>query len=59
MSENSRKTATTLFEKHCAEATGFHAIYLPSTSPANCAQHGSRQGAADFLQTWMQIKEYL
>lgn len=53
------KTATNLFEKHCAEATGFHAIYLPSTSPANCAMHGSRQGAGGFLEAWMQIRTYL
>ncbi len=31
------KTATRLFETFCAKQTGFSPIYLPSTSPANCA----------------------
>lgn len=33
------KTATRLFERLCAKQTGFSPIYLPSTSPANCANY--------------------
>jgi len=31
------KTATQLFNKHCADEAGMRAVYLPSTSPANRA----------------------
>ena len=30
------KKATQLYQKHCLKRTGIEAIYLPSTSPANC-----------------------
>ena len=30
------KKATALYNKHCEQKYGFKAIYLPSTSPANC-----------------------
>ena len=49
------KTATRLFNKHCAEATGMTAEYLPSTSPANCGMHGK----AEFMAEWIKIKKYL
>lgn len=47
------KTATRLFAKLCAEKTGHRPIYLPSTSPANCAMHEK----TDFFENWQQILE--
>jgi hypoxanthine-DNA glycosylase len=49
------KKATTLFNTLCAEEAGMKAHYLPSTSPANRAQHGKPA----FLETWQQVRETL
>ena len=49
------KTATRLFNTHCAKDTGMEAEYLPSTSPANCGMHGKDE----FLAQWGKIKWYL
>ncbi|MDR1976788.1 MAG: DNA-deoxyinosine glycosylase [Campylobacteraceae bacterium] len=49
------KKATELFQKLCAAKTGFDAIYLPSTSPANRAQQKSEK----FLARWLKIREFL
>jgi hypoxanthine-DNA glycosylase len=49
------KKATELFQKLCAQKTGFKPIYLPSTSPANRA----RQKSEDFLKEWKKINEFL
>jgi len=45
------KTATELFNRHCAEEAGMPATYLPSTSPANRAA----QSKPDFYMKWAQI----
>jgi hypoxanthine-DNA glycosylase len=45
------KKATELFDRLCAKEVGFEAIYLPSTSPANCALHGR----PEFIQQWAQL----
>ncbi|MDR1007249.1 MAG: DNA-deoxyinosine glycosylase [Campylobacteraceae bacterium] len=49
------KKATEFFQKLCAKKTGFKPIYLPSTSPANCAQRKSE----DFYIQWNKIKKFL
>ncbi|MDR2081743.1 MAG: DNA-deoxyinosine glycosylase [Campylobacteraceae bacterium] len=49
------KKATELFQKLCAQKTGFDPIYLPSTSPANCAQ----QKSETFFTQWRKINEFL
>lgn len=43
------KKAFQLYEKYCKDITGIEAIYLPSTSPANC-----RKGIDEIL-----VKEYM
>jgi hypoxanthine-DNA glycosylase len=45
------KTATELFNRLCAREVGLEAIYLPSTSPANCAA----QAKPAFMQQWLQL----
>lgn len=48
------KKAYQLYEKYCYPQTQMHAIYLPSTSPANCPK-----GIAEILlQEYNKIKEY-
>jgi hypoxanthine-DNA glycosylase len=42
------KKATELFQKLCVEEAGQSSIYLPSTSPANRAQHGKEE----FMRKW-------
>ncbi|MDR0579020.1 MAG: DNA-deoxyinosine glycosylase [Campylobacteraceae bacterium] len=49
------KKASVLFEKLCAKNIGFDSIYLPSTSPANCAQQKNEK----FLKEWRKIREFL
>ncbi|MDR0761803.1 MAG: DNA-deoxyinosine glycosylase [Campylobacteraceae bacterium] len=49
------KKATELFQKLCSQKTGFKPIYLPSTSPANCAQQKSK----NFLAEWRKINKFL
>jgi hypoxanthine-DNA glycosylase len=49
------KKATQLFEKFAATEAGLPANYLPSTSPANRARHGS----AEFMEYWTTIKPWL
>jgi hypoxanthine-DNA glycosylase len=46
------KKATELFQKLCTEEAGQNSIYLPSTSPANRAQHGKEE----FMRRWGEIK---
>lgn len=42
------KTATDLYRKHLLPVTGIQATYLPSTSPANCANFTF----AELLEVW-------
>ena len=45
------KTATRFYERYCYDQTGIHAVYLPSTSPANRAL----QGKPEFMEAWRMI----
>jgi len=45
------RTATDLFNRLCADETGYAATYLPSTSPANRA----KQSALSFVEAWQQV----
>jgi hypoxanthine-DNA glycosylase len=45
------RTATTLFNRLCADEAGMPASYLPSTSPANRAA----QVKPAFMHHWMQV----
>ncbi|MDR3325362.1 MAG: DNA-deoxyinosine glycosylase [Spirochaetaceae bacterium] len=49
------KKATALFNALCAEESGARAVYLPSTSPANRAQHATPA----FLEAWNQVRDAL
>lgn len=47
--------ATALYRRHCVKATGLEAIYLPSTSPANCRHYDYEA----LKNAYKIIKEYL
>lgn len=49
------KTSTNLYEKLCYDDVGIHAIYLPSTSPANRAL----QKKPEFMSDWKKLREFL
>jgi TDG/mug DNA glycosylase family protein len=49
------KKATQLYTRYCLPLTGIPSIYLPSTSPANCA----RTGYEDLLRAYSAILEWI
>lgn len=46
--------AAQLYKKYCYPATGMEAIYLPSTSPANC-----RMSYEELYEAYAKIKAYM
>ena len=48
------KKAYDLYQKYCYPETKIQAIYLPSTSPANCSKNIEEK----LLNSYQQIKEY-
>lgn len=48
-------TATKLFNRLCSEKTGREAVYLPSTSPANCRHYSF----SDLVEAYRPILAYL
>ncbi|NLM20193.1 MAG: DNA-deoxyinosine glycosylase [Peptococcaceae bacterium] len=49
------KKATSLYNKYCYPKTGMEAVYLPSTSPANCARYSYE----DLVKAYRIILEHL
>ncbi|MDR3225253.1 MAG: DNA-deoxyinosine glycosylase [Clostridiales Family XIII bacterium] len=49
------RKATDLFNRLCTEESGFHAIYLPSTSPANRAT----QAKPTFKEDWAKVRNFI
>lgn len=48
------RVSTNLYENLCYDSVGIHAIYLPSTSPANRAL----QKRTEFRSAWEKLKEH-
>ncbi|NLL51119.1 MAG: DNA-deoxyinosine glycosylase [Peptococcaceae bacterium] len=49
------KKATSLYNKYCYAKTGMEAVYLPSTSPANCARYSYE----DLVKAYRTILDHL
>jgi hypoxanthine-DNA glycosylase len=49
------KTADKLYRELCVEEAGIESVYLPSTSPANRAQHATEE----FRRRWLLVRDAL